>query len=397
VSLEVRSEIAVPLRADGRTIGVLDLGSAANAPFSERDLRLAETVAEQIASALILGREQQAQAQRTHLLTALTEFARATNGILEPDRLIPALMEALARIFPGDVMTLTTLDRSTGRYHLAAVRGVTESIIGAEVLPGDGPAGRAIEQRAFLGPVELHRADYASVLREDIALDALISVSVPLIRYDLVLGAISVGRANLDHPFSPVECEVMELLGAQAALALANAHLHQEVSELAIHDGLTGLYNRRHLDANLDLIFARRRRRRRAKGPAAIMFDLDHFGRFNKEHGHQAGDAVLRVFADVLRERVRSSDLVARYGGEEFVVVLEDGDLADALTVAEAVRAALEVRAIIGPAGQRLSARVSAGCAAIDPAHPTKEALLQLTDDALAVAKRRGRNQIAAA
>ena len=395
-SHDVRSEIAVPLRVDGRTIGVLDLEAAMNAPLTERDLRLAETVAERIASALILGREQQAQAQRAQLLAALSEFARATNGILEPDRLVPALMEALTRIFPGDVMTLTTLDRATGRFHLAAVRGVAGSSIGVEVRPGDGPAGRAIEQRAFLGPVELHRADYASGLRDVIALDALISVAVPLIRDDTVLGAISVGRANLDHPFSPVECEVMQLLGAQAALALANAHLHQEVSELAIHDGLTGLYNRRHFDANLDLIVARWRRHAGATGLAAIMFDLDHFGRFNKEHGHQAGDTVLRVFAGVLRERLRSSDLVARYGGEEFVVILEDGGLGEALGVAEDVRAALEGRTIAGPAGQRLAARVSAGCAAIDPAQPTKEALLQAADVALAMAKRGGRNQVVA-
>jgi diguanylate cyclase (GGDEF)-like protein/PAS domain S-box-containing protein len=393
---DVRSEIAVPLRADGVTIGVLDLEATASAPLAERDLRLAEAVAERIASALTLGREQQAQAQRAQLLAALSEFARTTNGILEPDRLIPALMEALTRIFPGDVMTLTTLDRATGRYHLAAVRGVAGSSIGLEVRPGDGPAGRAIQQRAFLGPVELHRADYASALRDDIPLDALISVAVPLIRDDAVLGAISVGRANLDHPFSSVECEVMQLLGAQAALALANAHLHQEVSELAIHDGLTGLYNRRHFDANLDLIFARWRRHGGATDLAAIMFDLDHFGRFNKEHGHQAGDAVLRVFAGLLRERLRSSDLVARYGGEEFVVILEDCGLADARGVAEDVRAALEGRAIDGPVGQRLSARVSAGCAAIDPAAPTKEALLQAADVALAMAKRGGRNQVVA-
>jgi diguanylate cyclase (GGDEF)-like protein len=123
------------------------------------------------------------------------------------------------------------------------------------------------------------------------------------------------------------------------------------------------------------------------------MFDLDHFGRFNKEHGHQAGDAVLRAFAGLMRERLRSSDLVARYGGEEFVVILEDCDLVHAVAVAEEIRASLEARVIEGPAGQRLHARVSAGCAAVDPAAPTKEALLQAADLALFKAKRSGRNR----
>jgi len=396
-SPDVRSEIAVPLQANGRTIGVLDIEATADAPLTERDMRLAQTVAERIASALLLGREQQALAQRAQLLAALSEFARATNGILEPERLIPALMEALTKIFPGDVMTLTTVDRGTGRYHLTAARGVAAAILGAEVPLGDGPAGRAIAERRLLGPIELRRPDYASAIRDAIGPDALISLTVPLIRDDTVLGAVSIGRANLDHRFSDVEVEVMELLGAQAALALANAQLHQKVSELAIHDGLTGLYNRRHFDVALDLVFARWRRHHGRRSLAAIMFDLDHFGRFNKEHGHQAGDAVLREFAGIMRERLRSSDLVARYGGEEFVVILEECDLTDSIAVAEDIRTSLEARVIEGPSGQRLRARVSAGCAALDPGEPTSDALLRAADVALSMAKRGGRNQVVAA
>ncbi|HEX9551037.1 MAG TPA: diguanylate cyclase [Candidatus Limnocylindrales bacterium] len=396
-SPEVRSEIAVPLRADGETIGVLDIEAPVLSPLTERDLQLAQMVAERIAGAWLLGREQQALAERARLLGGLSDFARATNAILQPDLLVPALMEALARIFPGDVMTLVTLDRLTGRYALRAERGVDESVIGAEVVPGDGPAGRAIAARRFIGPVTLQRDDYWSAVRDLIPLDALVSVTVPLVRDDLVLGAISIGRANLDYPFSDAECDVMQLLGAQAALALANADLHQEVSELAIHDGLTGLYNRRHFDATLDLIFARWRRMRGATNLAAIMFDLDHFGRFNKDHGHQAGDAVLRSFAGLLHERLRSSDLVARYGGEEFVVILEDCRLPDAVRVAEEVRLGLEGRVIDGPLGESLHARVSAGCAELDPAEPTKEALLRTADAALFSAKRNGRNRVVAA
>lgn len=263
--------------------------------------------------------------------------------------------------------------------------------------PGDGPAGKAIQTRRFFGPIQLVRADYASPLRHLIPLDSLISVAVPLIRDDLVLGAISVGRANLFHSFSQVECEVMGLLGAQAALALANAQLHAEVSELAIHDGLTGLFNRRHFDAALDLILARMGRLRQEPLLAAIMFDLDNFGRFNKEHGHAAGDAVLRSFAGLLRERLRSSDLAARYGGEEFVVILEDCRIEDAVRVAEEVRSTLDERVIPGPDGMRLHARVSAGCAALDPTERTKEALIGAADAALFMAKRAGRNRVMAA
>ena len=126
------------------------------------------------------------------------------------------------------------------------------------------------------------------------------------------------------------------------------------------------------------------------------MFDLDHFGRFNKEHGHQAGDAVLRSFAGILLERFRSSDLVARYGGEEFVAILESATLEDATRVAEEVRAALAARPILGPDGATLWATVSAGCAALDDTEPTREALLRAADVGLFMAKRAGRNKVVA-
>jgi diguanylate cyclase (GGDEF)-like protein len=126
------------------------------------------------------------------------------------------------------------------------------------------------------------------------------------------------------------------------------------------------------------------------------MFDLDHFGRFNKDHGHQAGDAVLRSFAGILMERFRSSDLVARYGGEEFVAVIESATLEDAQRVADEVRTSLAARSIAGSKGTKLMATVSAGCAALDDADPTREALLRVADVGLFMAKRAGRNKVVA-
>ena len=203
----------------------------------------------------------------------------------------------------------------------------------------------------------------------------------------------------MDHSagFSTVECEVLSLIGSHASLAFTNAELVQEVRELAIHDPLTGLYNRRHFDSTLELVFARWRRAQVKPALSAIMFDLDHFGSFNKEHGHQAGDAVLRVFAGILNERFRSADLIARFGGEEFVAILEHTDLAGAMTVAEEVRSAPANRVIASPEGQALRATVSAGCASLDPASPNRETLIGTADVALSMAKRGGRNQVVAA
>jgi two-component system cell cycle response regulator len=127
------------------------------------------------------------------------------------------------------------------------------------------------------------------------------------------------------------------------------------------------------------------------------MFDLDQFGAFNKQHGHQVGDAVLRTFADVLRGRFRAGDLVARLGGEEFVAILDGSDRDAAVKVADEVRSTLAGRTVVAEDGQELSVTVSAGCAELDPADPTRESLLRTADVALFMAKRGGRDRVVAA
>ncbi len=196
-------------------------------------------------------------------------------------------------------------------------------------------------------------------MRQLVDADSISMVGVPLVRDEDVLGALALGRVTeRELAFSALECEVLELLAGQTALALANAQLLDEVSQLAIRDELTGLFNRRHFSATFDHLLQRRARERGPKpSVVAVMFDLDYFGHFNKEHGHQAGDAVLRTFAAILRGRFRASDLLARYGGEEFVVILEDATLEDATQIADEIRRELETSAIEGPEGPRCGRR----------------------------------------
>jgi diguanylate cyclase (GGDEF)-like protein/PAS domain S-box-containing protein len=395
-SPDVTSEIAVPLVTDGETVGVLNIESTAEAPLTPADLRLAVTVAERLAVALVLGRDQQALADRARVFVGLTDFARTANSTLELDQLLGPLLDAAHDVVAADVVAITLLDRETGRYTLKAIRGMDPpGVVGSEIKPGEGAAGRAIASRTLVIHDMTAESAPAS-LRDRLRGLSLASLGVPLIREGAVLGAISLARFTDRRPaWSELELEVLPLLGAQSALALANAQLLREVQELAIRDGLTGLFNRRHFDATLEHLLQRRVRDGSAAEPmAAIMFDLDHFGKFNKDHGHQAGDAVLRAFAGILLGRLRASDLVGRYGGEEFVAVLEGATVEDAAAVAETIRRELEAREIAGHDGHVLRATVSAGCAALLDSAPTAEALIRATDVGLFMAKRAGRNQV---
>ncbi len=180
-------------------------------------------------------------------------------------------------------------------------------------------------------------------------------------------------------------------LAAQAAVALENARLHGIVERQALVDGLTGLANRRQLEDELE---AEILRAERLGGPTALVFaDLDDFKAVNDRHGHPAGDAVLRAFAELLRENVREIDTAGRFGGEEFMLLLPGTDAAGAANVAERVRAALEERVIVTPGGAAIRITASFGVATSPPTASAAE-LIAAADRGLYDAKNAGKNRV---
>jgi len=168
-----------------------------------------------------------------------------------------------------------------------------------------------------------------------------------------------------------------------------------QLAQLAHHDGLTGLPNRRYFDESLAREFAQSLRTRRPL--ALIMIDVDHFKNYNDAYGHPEGDQCLRVIAECIQAAVRRpSDFVARYGGEELAVLLPDTDAAGAAGVAEAVRAAVDRLQLPFPHDPAGQVTISAGVAV----HPFSAEvtcagdLLAAADRALYRAKAAGRNRV---
>jgi diguanylate cyclase (GGDEF)-like protein len=393
----VSSEICAPLIVDGQFLGMLNVESTSTLDRTDRDL--VATLADRVATVVALGRDRHALAAREAALRSLHEFTEAVSASLDVDRLSETMVEAAQRVIPADHVALVTLDRETGRYHLRAVTNYTDQPMGGEVRSGEGLAGRAIRDRTLVIDDHYSAAASPGQYRNPEGPANLLGAGIPLVRDSVVVGALSIVRKDNSQTFSPVELEAMDLLAGHAALAVANAFLHAEVEELAIRDPLTGLYNRRYFDEALErlLISWRRADPLNRQQVAAIMFDLDHFGEFNKRHGHQVGDEVLRTFAAILRTRFRAADLVARIGGEEFVAILEGANRDDALRIADDVRTLLADRTLVSADGTELTVNVSAGCSELDEAEPTREHLLRTADVALFMAKRAGRNRVVAA
>lgn len=397
---DVTSEICVPLLADGEFLGFVNVES--RRPLDSTDLRLMVSVADRLAAALIIGRDRVRLAERAELFRHLHEFGEAVNGTLQADELHRAIVQSVSSVVPADVAALHVLDHPSGRYLLAAIEGGSGVTVGAEARPGEGIAGRAIRGRTMIiddAPSAFAVRPLAATLGLEDSMTPMLAASVPIARDGAVLGALTLMRTDRSSPFTVIESDALAMLAQQASLAIANVLLHAEVAELAVRDPLTGLFNRRYLDPALEQLFARRTRvAYEERVPlAAIMFDLDNFSDLNNAHGHQVGDEVLRAFGEVLRNRMRATDLVARFGGEEFCAVLYRATLDDAVRIADEVREQLAATPIAGISGEELSATVSAGCAAIGPEIESPTELLRAADVALYMAKRAGRDRVCAA
>jgi diguanylate cyclase (GGDEF)-like protein len=168
--------------------------------------------------------------------------------------------------------------------------------------------------------------------------------------------------------------------------------LEAELRELASTDALTGLPNRRQFMLQLEGEIERVRRGS-TREACVLMLDLDHFKRVNDRHGHAMGDSLLRHFAHLLRDELRTTDTAGRMGGEEFAVILPGSNLMAAQTFAQRLcdRLAAEPLAV-GPA--RVEATVSIGIAAIAASDATPDAVLLRADEALYRAKTEGRNRV---
>jgi two-component system, cell cycle response regulator len=169
---------------------------------------------------------------------------------------------------------------------------------------------------------------------------------------------------------------------------------NKELERLSISDGLTGLYNHRHIHALLNEEFERVDRT--GERLTVAMFDLDRFKSVNDNHGHQAGDRVLEQMSDILRESAREIDRLGRYGGEEFMTLLPDTSIDDAEVFVERVRREVARRPFkIGDDREPLHMTISAGIATYPHGSiGNPETLVRLADEALYAAKTSGRNRV---
>ena len=327
-------------------------------------------------------------------LVVLPDVVRRLNSNMSKRSIPPLLVSTLDQLFePSQILVYTKKDRE--ELVLAHGKGLPEGVVaGHSVRFGQGRVGLVARHQMAMVKEDLHSD---SMFRREAADQSdppwlLPEMIAPMVHEGETLGVIcvgGVGRCQRD------EKRMIKLVADLGSLALHNVELFNQLENMANRDSLTNLASKRYL--NLRLGDLTHRAEQTHLPLSVIIFDIDHFKKFNDTYGHLAGDEILKMFASILKGQLRGDDIPARYGGEEFVVVLPNTTKEDALRIADKIRGAIETHPFqtsSGSADKQVQITVSGGVASLKLDGSSTRELISAADQALYLAKEQGRNRV---
>jgi diguanylate cyclase (GGDEF)-like protein len=345
--VEIKSEMAVPLKRGDTVVGVLDVERSELGAFSTDDLALISLFASQAAIAIENARLFAAQQNRVFELQTIQSIVQKLTPLHDIPAIASLINDELKALIDFHTIRLFQLDPKDDLLIPIAFEGAIDQELRLEL--GEGVTGWiALNGRSTYVPDTLQDERATQIAGTPRRAESLIGA--PLIYEGRVRGVISLTRLGVNQ-FDENALRLLEIIAAQAAIAFDRARLYDELRTEAVTDELTKLYNRRYLLQRFKE--EKSRAIRNHHNLIALMLDIDRFKAVNDSFGHDAGDIVLRELAGVTRAVVRAEDIVSRYGGEEFCVLLPEIPLDDAEQVAERLRAVIERHRLPDAAGVR--------------------------------------------
>jgi len=337
-----------------------------------------------------LSRAQHQLEERVHDLEILTATARRLSASLQLEELVEAVAKETCNAIPEAEAVALVHRRSGGETGLV-IDGYdrnADRFFRQPMQEGEGAAGWVMKHATPRRIADLSNDEVAVGGEGTEGIRAWLGV--PLMMYGGCEGVIAVQST---HPgsFGEDHQKLLESLSLQIAAALQNAHLY----ELAMVDGLTGLFMRRYFDARIEEEIERSRRY--GTPFSVLMIDVDDFKKLNDEHGHLIGDRVLRTIANTVKAQLRGVDTAARYGGEEIAVILPRSDMVSAYNVGERIRQAIAEQRVTTDSDppKVLSVTASFGVASYPESKAADgEDLIRRADRALYRAKKTGKNRV---
>ncbi len=330
--------------------------------------------------------------RRVNELTILYDVSQAVNQTDDLDELLIIILESMLKGVNSTKGSIMLIDEKTETLILRALKGpdIVEKSKRTRIFKlGEGIAGEVartgkaiIANKGYDDPRYLIRDEH----KEDYEVKKLLCV--PMINNDKVTGVVNITNKKQDKDYDDDDLNLISTVATQIAVIIERSRLHT----LAITDGLTQLYIHRYFQIRLDEEILRSERY--GYQLALIMFDIDHFKKFNDTYGHQQGDIVLIEVAKIVRESVRTKvDIPARYGGEEFTIILPEQSVQGGKIFAERLRKLIEAKEFPGQ-DKPLHVTISMGVGCYPMDATEKSELIKKTDEALYFSKKHGRNQV---
>ena len=333
---------------------------------------------------------------RLRELNVLFSSSRALSSTLELAPLFNSFFRTSAKSLALDRAAMLVFDERKDALQVVSTHGfgdVEDQIEGMVFQRGEGVSGTVFEKKTMLYIRDLEKDDRFMHFRGKLRL-AGSALIMPLLTADRCVGVMLLNRVRKDG-FTFDDIGLFHVIANQVAGAVANSLLYQKTQDLARHDELTGLYNRRVLETRLNDEWDRAGRF--GITLACMMIDVDHFKQFNDDYGHLVGDDVLAHVGQLIQSHVRKVDTLARYGGEEFAVLLPRTSRKEAVAVAEKLRANVATMPIGAKEGfVGLSVTISLGVASTEDDPRSAKELLDMADHGLLMAKTAGRNRVIA-
>lgn len=388
--LHAISALVVPLIVENEGLGSVIFAFSQPHQFQQEEVDLAEEASNLVALALAKFQAVDAAHRRAEEADTLRRVGVTISETLNLQEATTHLLEQLAFVIPHDSASVQLL--RGGELEIIGGEGWDNpsSVIGVRFpVPGDNPNTIVIQTRK---PYRISDTFVEFPLFGTISHAAHIRswLGVPLIVHNEIIGLLAIDSCEPNH-FTADNMELAAAFAGQVAVAIENARLFEEVQRIAITDGLTGLYNRRHF---MKLAEVEVQRALRYKSElSAIIFDIDHFKKINDEYGHPIGDQVLRAVAKLCTEKLREVDSIGRYGGEEFVALIVEAPLEAAQQVGDRLRRDVENMVVPTEKGE-IHVTISVGIAGMNEFTPNLDTLINRADQALYSAKHHGRNRV---
>ncbi len=312
----------------------------------------------------------------------------------EPNTIYDLILKESADRLGAERASLLLYDETANDLSMKAARGIPQAMTEVQRIPmGEGIASSVLREGRAIFARDISTLGRAPAPERGYKTKSFIS-------YPIRIGHRKIGVLNLadkigGDSYDEVDLRIIESIGPQIALAVERAEWQEKANQfqlMSLTDPLTGLHNRRYLEARMFEEVSRAKRYNHAM--SFMMIDIDDFKLYNDHYGHQAGDRALEITAHCLTSTVRKIDVAARYGGEEFSILMPQTSLQEASVIADRIRRAVAGTAYPKGEKQQLGAvTVSIGLSSFSSVLDSSEKVVRAADRALYHAKRQGKNR----